>query len=112
MIEQQQNPRRKIYISGPMAGYPDMNTGRFNQAARDLHDAGFEPVNPVDNGLPSGLTPSDYMRVDLVMLLGCSGVATIGEWRESWGACIEVNLAHELGIPVLPLGVWVGVQDQ
>lgn len=97
----------KLYVSGPMAGYRFHNKGAFLAAEGRLLDAGFEVANPVDNGLPDGLPPADYMRADLIMMLGCDGVATILSWRESWGACIEVDLAHRLLIPVRPLSQWL-----
>lgn len=43
----------KIYISGPISGLPyDKVEARFERDKRDLAAADFEPVSPLDNGLP------------------------------------------------------------
>lgn len=97
----------KLYISGPMAGYPNHNFPAFNVAESDLVAAGYEVLNPVNNGLPQGLPDQTYMRADLKMVLDADGVAVLPGWEASWGAGIEVDLAHRLSIRVLPITLWL-----
>ncbi|MCW5236165.1 DUF4406 domain-containing protein [Verminephrobacter eiseniae] len=37
---------KRIYISGPMSGLPDLNFAAFHAKARRLHALGCEVVNP------------------------------------------------------------------
>lgn len=66
----------RLYLSGPMAGYPGHNRDLFNQAAEQLCDAGFEVANPgeVFHGPDAGW--EDCLRADLRTLLDCDAVAT------------------------------------
>ena len=36
----------KVYIAGPMSGYPDMNGPAFDKKADELRAQGYEVVNP------------------------------------------------------------------
>ena len=38
----------KLYISGPMTGYPDLNRPKFEAMFKRLRDMGHEPVTPFD----------------------------------------------------------------
>jgi hypothetical protein len=97
----------RLYISGQMAGYPEHNRQAFHDAEKLLRDAGFDTLNPVNNGLGPGLPDIDYMRADIKMEMDADGVAVLPGWEASWGAGIEVDLAHRLGIRVLPLALWL-----
>ena len=99
----------KLYICGPMAGYPDLNAAQFKLVQVELEKRGYETVNPHDvqpigeDYLPPAVA---YIRGDLVELLRCQGVATIGNTHCSWGASIEIDLAHKVMIPVRPYELW------
>ena len=43
------------------------------------------------------------MREDLLLLLECDKVSVLPGWRESKGARLEVFVASELGMEVMPL---------
>lgn len=98
----------KVYISGPITGYRNLNRPTFAQAADELATVGLTPVNPFDLIEPAPhLTWVDYMKADLAALLTCDGVATLPGWQESRGARVEVELAHALQIPVMPAFEWI-----
>src|SRR5690349_9675732 len=96
-----------LYISGPMAGYPNLNRAAFNEAANVLQRAGFRTLNPLDNGLPEGLPWSDYLRADVKMVCDATAIALLPNWEASRGARLEVATAHGLGMTSLPLAVWL-----
>jgi hypothetical protein len=97
----------KLYISGPMTGYPDHNFAAFNKAAFMLTTYGFEVENPADKGLVPGWTWAEYMKYDIEKLVRCDGVATLPGWQESKGACLEIYTAQAVDIPCRPVDLWV-----
>lgn len=97
----------RIYVAGPMTGYPDMNFPAFNKAASLLQSFGFQIFNPADQGIIDGWAREDYLKYDLPYLFQCDGVATLPGWQESWGACLEVYNANQLKISVRPVQIWL-----
>lgn len=97
-----------LYVSGPMVGYPDLNRAAFNEAANKLQRAGFNTLNPLDNGLPGDLEWSDYLRADIKMVCDATAIALLPGWEASRGARLEVATAHGLGMTSLPVDVWLG----
>jgi len=39
---------RRVYIAGPMSGYPRFNYAAFDRAEQQLAAMGLEPVSPAD----------------------------------------------------------------
>lgn len=95
--------RQKVYLSGPMTGYPDYNRPAFFAAEQSLStvlDADF--INP------ARITPSkagnqwhDYMRSSLKGMLDAEVIYMLNGWEASRGAKIELELAKELGMTVM-----------
>ena len=96
-----------LYISGPMAGYPNLNRAAFREAESRLKRAGFPTLNPLDNGLGAGLSWDAYLRADLKMVCDAGAVALLPGWEASRGARLEVATAHALGMTSLPVDVWL-----
>lgn len=94
---------KRVYISGPMSGYPLMNRIEFGRAEDALRMAGYDPINPSSNGLPDDASYDEHMRADLRMLLEADMVAILPGCEQSRGAGIETRLAAALGMPVHPL---------
>lgn len=96
----------KLYIAGPMSGYPHYNRTAFNDAACDLAAAGYQPVDPApyENDTYQW---ADYLKRDLPLMLECDGVATLPDWQCSKGATLEVYVAQQLDMPVMPVERWV-----
>ena len=97
----------RLYISGPMTGLPDYNRPAFNSTALQLRRAGYEVVNPVDNGLPESSPWHHHMRADIGLLMRCDAVAWLPGWHQSKGAKIEIELANKLLMPCHPVGYWM-----
>lgn len=90
----------RIYLSGPMTGIPEYNIPAFNAAAGQLRAAGFEVVNPAENGLPPAAEWHRHMRVDIANLVTCDGLVTLHGWQASRGAKLEYDIAVRLDMPV------------
>ena len=107
---------RTVYISGPMAGYPNMNEPAFRAAEGTIREGNDEPLTPHDllphshtgacpkvygDGRPGDHDGGCYVRGDLVaMLETADSLYVLPGWSRSRGAQIEVLIARLLRIPI------------
>ena len=91
-----------IYISGPITGVEDY-MDNFSAAEIRLTDKGWRVINPAKMGwiLPGDATWDDFMRIDFMLLKGCSTIYMLPNWEKSMGARAEMAFAREHGIQVL-----------
>lgn len=91
-----------VYLSGPMSGIVDHNYPMFNRVAANLRKhRGAVVYNPAENfGGQLGLPRAEYMRQDISHVLACACIVVLPGWDSSTGARLEVNMAHELDLPV------------
>jgi hypothetical protein len=92
------NPR--IYLAGPMTGLPGFNYAAFNAEAKRLRALGYYVENPAENIHPVDQDWAGYMRVALAQMLTCEAVALLPDWHLSRGACLENDIATQLGMPI------------
>lgn len=102
----------KVYIAGPMTGKEHHNFSAFFEAEEQLVKMGYQPLNPAwNNGKTleeaianvdeDGRSWLEYMRKDMVYLSQADLIVVLDGWRESRGACFEVDVANALNIPVM-----------
>lgn len=99
--------RHRLYLCGPMTGLPEFNYPAFNTAAMRLRAAGFEVVNPAENGLPADAPWPEHMKRDIAHLVQCTGVAVLPGHLNSRGARLELHIATELSIPAASVSAWL-----
>ncbi|WP_144149378.1 DUF4406 domain-containing protein [Paraburkholderia sp. BCC1884] len=99
----------KLYIAGPMTGYPELNFPLFHAETARLRALGFEIVNPAEINADTNAEWLDCMRADIKQLVDCDGVAVLPGWAQSPGAAIEHNLARDLGLRVYDAAHLVGL---
>lgn len=89
----------RIYIAGPMRGYPEHNVPAFDAAAARFRAAGWRVVSPVEvsEALGAGLQPEAYVAEDIKLLVGCRAIALLPGWEASTGARCEATVALTLG---------------
>jgi len=109
----------KLYLAGPMTGYPEWNFPAFHAAAKLLRDFGYEVVSPAEIDLETGFDPSapvsDFtpadrvaaLRRDVQAILGVDGVALLEGWESSEGAKVEAHLGSALDLMVAPVEAFV-----
>ena len=93
-------PVKRIYLSGPMTGLPDLNFAAFHAMTTNLRAGGHTVTNPAEIN-PDGGTWNDCMRRDIAALMHCDIVATLPGWEHSKGARLEVLIAERLGMTVV-----------
>lgn len=96
----------KLYLAGPMTGYPQNNYPEFHRVTTALRDTGYEVVNPAEFGSDRGHYV-DLLRDDLRGMLDCQGIAFHGEWWKSQGARNEINVGGLLRMPVRSWREWL-----
>ena len=94
---------KKIYLSGPMTGLPDLNFPAFNAAAAALRAKGLNVINPAEINIDGEKTWNACMRADIKALCDCDEIALLPGWENSTGAHVELNLAHRLGMRVVAI---------
>lgn len=102
----------KIYLAGPMRGYPEHNFPAFHAWAKQLRDEGYEVFSPAEKGEEARLKKNPDLQNDLdfrreVFLMDTTyickhadAVALMPGWEKSPGANAERALAMAIGIPV------------
>lgn len=96
-----------LYLSGAITNDPDY-VEKFTKAAAELRAAGHEVWNPVEFDTKIGITEADVdddtywqiLRHDVKRVALSAGVVVLPDWGSSHGACIEVQVARLLHIPV------------
>lgn len=87
---------KKIYISGKITGLPIGEViAKFCAAEAKIRRFGFEPVSPLDNGLPLEAEWADQMGKDIALLLRSDAIYMLPDWRQSEGAMIEYLVARQ-----------------
>lgn len=106
----------RLYLAGPMSGYPDHNFPAFEEAATMLRKSGYIVVSPHETACSDGSVAGsksweEYLRYDIVaMMNGADAIATLPErpgFNPSKGMRIEMQLARSLGWQVCSVQEWL-----
>jgi hypothetical protein len=107
-----------VYLAGPMTGIPQFNYPKFHRIAKELRDAGYNVISPVEedtqeyqtqamaskdglhgaDGKFAGLTWGDILSKDVKLVADkVDGVVVMDGWEKSRGARLEVFVANLSG---------------
>jgi nucleoside 2-deoxyribosyltransferase len=97
-----------IYVAGKYTGKDFDEIEGHIQAARSFaveiwrrgHVAICPHLNTYHFEQNLNLTQEDYYERDFMILQRCDGLFAMPNWKDSRGAQMEVQFAHEQGIPV------------
>jgi Domain of unknown function (DUF4406) len=91
-----------IYVSGPMTGYPELNTPAFDCVSKGLRRLPLNRVfNPAENdGGSKDKGWAFYMRLDLISVALADRLVLLPGWEKSRGAQVEIANAISLKIPL------------
>ncbi len=101
----------RVYLSGPMTGYPEHNFPLSALVRSQLRDEGFEVLCPAEAGVVEGWSWEQYLRRDLRMVLDADAVIVLPGWEESRGAVLETDVARQLAMPIVPLSARRTLQE-
>lgn len=92
---------KRVYLAGPMRGYPKFNYPEFNNVAAVLRGQGYFVFNPAEAAPSKGSTLAQYLMVDLQWIASHADMIVLLEgWSKSAGAKVEKALAEYLGLEV------------
>lgn len=109
----------KLYLAGPMRGYPEFNFPAFFAAEWRIELLGHRVFNPAREDVrggfdPTGLEGTDAelerlgfdmgftFRRDVLQITNYSeGIVLLPGWRKSGGACFERDLGERLGLKIV-----------
>jgi hypothetical protein len=90
--------KRKVYISGKIAGLPRADVEKkFKESEEFLRELGYEPISPLNSGVPAGSTWEQYLAADILILLKCDAIFMQDDWEDSPGARLEYEVAYAAG---------------
>ena len=90
-----------IYIAGKVSGIEIEARVLFKRAEIELLIQGHDVINPMELEHDHDKTWQSYMRECISAMMKADALYLLPNWRESKGARIEVQLAHNLGIKIL-----------
>lgn len=100
----------RVYLAGPMRGYPRYNVDTFYAAAERLRADGHHVWSPAEHDVATGFDPdgpldgfslTEAMRWDIGRVLRAEAVVVLPGWRQSEGCGLEVAVARAVDTPVL-----------
>lgn len=101
----------KVYVAGPMRGYPNFNFPAFDRAAAELRSQGWDVVSPAEHDRSVGFdetkadaTPEFLVSAfawDVEQILACDAVYFLPGWENSEGATLEHAVAKSTGKRIL-----------
>lgn len=121
---------RRVYIAGPMFGYPDKNKMSF-QFAQDMLE-NLHGMNEAQIANPVSIAPYDhhesaacpngqrkvtefdqhgagcYYRTDLFEMLQCQAVLFLPGWENSVGSRLEMSVATACGLKIVFMDMQTG----
>ena len=115
MIESMEGKR--VYLGGPMRGYPMFNFPAFHAVALDLRMRGAIVYDPAEEDEAEGFNPAQddpddmrvYMMRDLPALLCSELMVLLPGWEHSRGCSMETWVAAGCGIPMRTYSGWMPV---
>lgn len=89
----------RLYLAGPMTGYPEHNIPAFLVMGAALRSRGLQVVIPCEGVEQEERTWEEWMARDIAMMMQCDGVAVLEGWEASRGASLEVFINDQLARP-------------
>lgn len=94
----------KLYLSGPMTGYPESNYPAFEKAAQTLRDNGHEVYSPHEY-MPAGKPTLEKLKEAFsayckFICEEAEGIVLLHGWESSLGVSAELALAKNCQLEI------------
>ncbi|WP_050872407.1 DUF4406 domain-containing protein [Comamonas testosteroni] len=110
-VMQARQSAKRVYLSGPMSGLPELNYPTFNDKATELRARGWHVENPAENPPPPCGSWRGYMRMALWQLVSCEAIYLLPGWENSKGARLEYSIAQSLGLEVIEAAISIHINS-
>lgn len=93
----------KIYLSGPMTGYPEFNSREFKRYAEHYRARGWEVFSPPETDAGDWTKPYEYyIKRDILALVqdGIERIYLLPNWHLSKGARLEKHIGETIGLEI------------
>jgi hypothetical protein len=94
--------KKKVYISAPMTGHPDLNRPAFMAAEARLKKK-YIVLNPARIKIVKGKPYRYYLQKAVKLMMEADCICPLQGWERSKGAFAERVLADALGLEVIIL---------
>lgn len=92
--------KQSTYIAGKIGGCSNFEE-LFKQGAIEVQKLGLVPISPIELNQPQ---PEGYMeciKVDITVLMRCSNIYMLRNYKNSKGAMMELSIAQFLGLNII-----------
>ena len=110
-VMQARQGAKRVYLSGPMSGLPELNYPTFHFKAAELRARGWHVENPAENPAPPCGSWRGYMRMALWQLVSCEAIYLLPGWEGSKGARLEYSIAQSLGLEVIEVATTLYIHN-
>lgn len=92
----------KIYLSGPMKGYPKSNYPLFHSVAKELRDKGFHVYNPAEFKHDEEIFPLRKAFAEYCKFIceEATAIVLLPGWEKSLGVSAELALAKNCKLEI------------
>ena len=92
----------KVYLSGPMTGYPENNYPLFRSVAGELRAAGHDVYDPSEFAWEGDVFPigEAFLAYSAFICAEAEAIVLLPGWEESLGVSAEVALAKNCGLQI------------
>jgi hypothetical protein len=94
--------KRRIYLSGPMSGYPLQNYPLFRKVAAELRSDGHEVYNPAEyvHAEPEFPLRKAFAEYAQFICLEADAIVLLPGWESSLGVSAELALAKNCRLDI------------
>lgn len=104
--------RTKVFLCGAYIQQPpDEVREKFARAEQQVRSIDYEPVNPVNNGLPPTATFTQHLLANTALLCDCGAIYLMTDWESAQCSRIERYIAQEMGFEVLEQPEYMGAYE-
>ena len=92
----------KIYLSGPMKGYPESNYPLFHSVTKELRDKGFHVYNPAEFKHDEEIFPLRKAFAEYCKFIceEATAIVLLPGWEKSLGVSAELALAKNCKLEI------------